>query len=65
MIQQRPHLDVSPELLAGVKAVQALVGARGCVEAPVIIHDVDDLQIKALHSTPLSSGEPLESHSRQ
>ena len=45
------HLDVSPELLAGVEAVQALIRARGRVEAPIIVHDVYDFQVKALHST--------------
>ena len=49
-MRQRPHLQVAPYSLTGLKAVQALVGSGRGIERAVIVHDVDDLQVKSLHS---------------
>lgn len=54
-VWQRLHLHIAPEPLAGLKAVQALVGSGRGIERGVIVHDVDDLQVKSLH---IASDEP-------
>ena len=54
-VWQRPHLHFAPEPLAGLEAVQALVGSRRGIERGVIVHDVDDLQVKSLR---IASDEP-------
>ena len=42
------HLEVLPKPLARLKPVQASVLPSSCIQAAIIVHDVDDIQAAAL-----------------